>query len=116
MKTLVITVPARVELTPELMVEVFGTKIMSEAKRALQEKDRKSLGKLARQSSVTAYSDAVQHVVAAITRFEASKGTRDERRALAHLEASCVGLRKADRALKSRVDIMAADPTETEEN
>lgn len=117
MKTLLVDVPTTVELTPALIREALGPQTMAAAKRAVMEENRTDLARRIRQSSIPAYSDAVHRVVSAFTRFEAAKGTRDERRALAHLEATCAGLRAAEKNLKKMVAQVAPEKTtEHEEN
>lgn len=117
MKTLVLTVPARIELTPAMIRQAFGPKVMSAAKRALEDENRTDLARLARQSSVASLSGAVRTVTKAITRYESAKGTRDERHALAHLEAACIGLRSAERNLKKLVAVTGnSETTEEKEN
>lgn len=116
MKTLIIDVPTTVELTPTLIREALGPQAMAAAKRAVMEENRADLARRIRQSSIPAYSDAVRRVVSAFTRFETAKGTRDERRALAHLEATCAGLRAAEKNLKKMVAQAPETTTEHEEN
>lgn len=112
MKSFVVTIPARIETTTPMIRAALGAEMMKHARAAVKEEAREDLAQEIRRSSVSAYEAAVTRLVNAYGRYEDGKGTRDEMRALANLEAACVGLRSAQRNLKKMTAALAANEKE----
>ncbi len=94
-----IPLTGKLQLTPAQVRRAAGPAIMEAARAAILQERRMELAQEARRSDIAAYAVAVQAVTAALGRYEASVGTRDERRATAHLVAACEGLRKCAKAV-----------------
>lgn len=96
-----IPLTGKLQLTPAQVRRAAGPAIMEAARAALLQERRLELAHDARRSDIAAHAVAVQAVTAALGRYEVSVGTRDERRALDHLVAACVGLRKSAKAVEA---------------
>lgn len=94
-----IPLTGKLQLTPAQVRRAAGPAIMEAARAALLQERRLELAHDARRSDIAAYAVAVQAVTDALGRYEASVGTRDERRAVNHLIAACTGLRKSAKAV-----------------
>ena len=90
-----------IQLSPAQVRRAAGPTMMQAARALILEERRLELAHEARRSNIAAHMTAVRTVVDAFTRYEASVGTRDEKRALAHLAAACAGLRTSLKAIDS---------------
>ncbi len=89
------------KLTPAQVRRAVGPSIMEAARAAILQERRMELAHDARRTDIAAYAAAVKTVTDALGRYEASVGTRDERRAIDNLVAACSGLRKSAKAVEA---------------
>jgi len=90
-----IKVTATLELSPSEFRSVAGAQVMNAARQVLADERRQALAADALRPPNAALIAAGTEVARALTRYENSVGTRDERSALARLVAASAGLRSA---------------------
>lgn len=96
-----IRVTAVLELSPSEFRSAAGAQLMNVAREVLLEERRQALASDARQPPNAAFVAAGNEAARALTRYENSIGTRDERPALARLVAACKGVRSAINTVKN---------------
>jgi hypothetical protein len=113
MKTIPVSVALDLKLTHAEIRAAAGSNLVAAVRATFFEERRMNLLDEARRSDIAAYSVAARNVSAALDRYEASVGTRDERRALSNMVAACTGLRKAVKSADKSLRVSTA-PIEKE--